>query len=72
MLKHYSIYVNEVTTRKSQKRNPKLYDGNYISLVRRADGSLKFFFKELKPETDLDLYADQVYSELDEAIENIL
>lgn len=72
MMKHLvSIHIEEGKPSKPHTRNPKLYDGQCLSLVRRPDGSLKFFFKELKPETNLHLYADQVYYEIEEAIENI-
>lgn len=48
------------------KRNPHVFDGLYISVTRRDDGSLRLNFKELKVGADFSLerYALGVYNEL--------
>ena len=48
------------------KRNPHIFDGRYITVTRRDDGSLRLNFKELKVGADfsLDRYALGVYNEL--------
>ena len=48
------------------KRNPHLFNGQYISVTRRDDGSIRLNFKELKMGADftLERYALGVYNEL--------
>ena len=48
------------------KRNPRLFNGKYISITRRSDGSLRPNFKPLKMGDDFSLerYALGVYNEL--------
>ena len=48
------------------KRNPHVFDGQYLTVTRRDDGSLKLNFKELKvgPGFSLDRFALGVYNEL--------
>ena len=48
------------------KRNPHLFDGRFITVTRRDDGSLRLNFKELKVGADFSLerYALGVYNEL--------
>jgi len=48
------------------KRNPHIFDGKYITVTRRDDGSLRLNFKELKTGEDFDLerYALGVYNEI--------
>ena len=48
------------------KRNPHVFDGLYITVTRRDDGSLRLNFKELKVGADFSLerYALGVYNEL--------
>ena len=48
------------------KRNPRVFDGRYITVTRRDDGSLRLNFKELKVGADFNLerYALGVYNEL--------
>lgn len=48
------------------KRNPHIFDGKFITVTRRDDGSLRLNFKELKTGEDFDLerYALGVYNEI--------
>ena len=48
------------------KRNPHIFDGKYITVTRRDDGSLRLNFKELKTGDDFNLesYALGVYNEI--------
>lgn len=48
------------------KRNPHVFDGKYITVTRRADGSLRLNFKELKTGEGFSLegYALGVYNEI--------
>ena len=48
------------------KRNPHIFDGKYITVTRRDDGSLRLNFKELKTGEDFNLerYALGVYNEI--------
>lgn len=58
----------------SWERNPHIFEGRYINMVRRKDGSLKFNFKNVKidaPDFKAEDYAFHVYSELNNAFKNI-
>lgn len=50
----------------SEKRNPRVYDGRFITITRRADGSLRPNLKPVKIEDgfDVDDYATGVANEL--------
>ena len=50
----------------SMKRNPRVYNGKFISITRRDDGSLRLNFKPLKTGEGfcLDRYALGVYKEI--------
>lgn len=54
----------------SMKRNPRLFNGKFISVTRRDDGSLRPNFKPLKMGDDFSLerYALGVYNELSTAL----
>ena len=56
----------ETVPQKGAKRNPHMFDGRYITVTRRDDGSLRLNFKELKVGADFNLerYALGVYNEL--------
>ena len=58
----------------SMKRNPRVYNGRYISITRRQDGSLKPNFKPMKMGDDFSLerYAFGVYRELHQALEGLV
>ena len=61
---HYTFV--ETVPQKGAKRNPHMFDGRYITVTRRDDGSLRLNFKELKVGADFNLerYALGVYNEL--------
>ena len=56
------------------KRNPHVFDGLYITVTRRDDGSLRLNFKELKVGAgfNLDRYATDVANELLWALEGLV
>ena len=60
---HYTFVETEPW---SMKRNPRVFNGQYISITRREDGSLRPNFKPLKMGDDFSLerYALGVYNEL--------
>lgn len=57
---------------KRSPRNPKLYEGQHLSVVRKVNGSFQCHLKTLKS-TRLDAvaYAGEVYKELIEAFHSI-
>ena len=56
------------------KRNPHIFDGLYISVTRRDDGSLRLNFKELKVGADfkLERFALGVYNEICVALDGLI
>jgi hypothetical protein len=56
------------------KRNPHLFDGQYITVTRRSDGSLRLNFKNLKQDAyeNVDNYAFEVYRELRQALKGLI
>ncbi len=56
----------ETVPQTAGKRNPHVFDGKYITVTRRDDGSLRLNFKELKtgPDFNLERFALGVYYEL--------
>ncbi len=56
------------------KRNPHIFDGKYITVTRRDDGSLRLNFKELKTGEDFNLerYALGVYNEICLALAGVI
>ena len=59
----------------TSKRNPRLFNGKYISITRQDDGTLRPNFK-LMPKTDqhfsVDDYAFKVYLELLKALKGLV
>ena len=60
---HYTFVETRPWT---SKRNPRVYNGKFISITRRDDGSLRLNFKPLKTGEGfcLDRYALGVYNEI--------
>jgi hypothetical protein len=58
----------------SMKRNPKVFNGKFISVTCRPDGSLRPNFKPLKVGKGFSLehYAFGVYRELHKALEGLV
>ena len=56
----------ETVPQTAGKRNPHVFDGQYITVTRREDGSLRLNFKELPKGANFDLerFALGVYNEL--------
>ena len=56
------------------KRNPHVFDGEFITVTRRGDGSLRLNFKELKMGAGfkVERFALGVYNELCMALEGLI
>ena len=56
------------------KRTPRLYDGEFITLTRWNDGSIRLYFKKLKTDADfsVDGYALAVCNELRQALKGLV
>jgi hypothetical protein len=65
---HYTFVETLPST--NGKRNPRLFEGRYITITRREDGSLNLNFKSLKMEAGftVDGYALGVMGELRQAL----
>ena len=65
---HYDEHYTFVETvpQTAGKRNPHVYDGKYITVTRRDNGSLRLNFKELPKGADFNLerFALGVYNEI--------
>jgi len=65
---HYDEHFTFVETvpQTAGKRNPHVFDGKYITVTRRDDGSLRLNFKELPKGADFNLerFALGVYNEI--------
>jgi len=61
---HYTF--TETLPQTAGKRNPHVFDGKFITVTRRDDGSLRLNFKELKVGADFSVekYASGVANEL--------
>lgn len=57
---------------KPHTRNPKLFDGMHVSLVRKADNRVQFSFKTLGADFDPNKYADEVYIEISKALTRLV
>ena len=55
------------------RRNPRLFDGKYVTLTRWADGTLHLFFKKMKADADftVDGYALAVCNEIRQALKGL-
>jgi hypothetical protein len=69
---HYTFIETVGTT--VEKRNPHVFVGEYITITRRDNGSLRLNFKELKMGADffLERYALGVYNELCVALDGLV
>ena len=58
--------LSKKTNLNGWNRNPRLFNGKFISVTRRPDGSLRLNFKPIKIGDDfsLDCFALGVYNEL--------
>ena len=64
----------ETVPQKPCKRNPRVFDGQYITITRRSDGSLWPNFKPLRKVTGftVDGYAIRVCNELRKALKGLV
>lgn len=69
---HYTF--TETLPQTAGKRNPHVFDGKFITVTRRDDGSLRLNFKELKVGADFSVekYASGVANELLWALEGLI
>ena len=69
---HYTFIETLPTT--ASRRNPRLYDGEHISLTRLADGTIRLNFKRLKTGAgfSVDGYALAVCNEIRQALAGLL
>lgn len=70
-VEHYT-FVETLST--IGKRNPRVFDGRYITVTRRDDGSLRFNFKAVNigPDFNEYNYAIGVYIEVLRALQSLL
>ena len=71
---HEGFRFEEAVKQKRPRRNPKLYEGDYVSLVHRSDGkyacTLKYIPDEVK-DFDHNAVAFRIYLELIDALQII-
>ena len=69
---HYTFV--ETVTRTAEKRNPHVFEGKYITVTRRDDGSLRMNFKTLKVDRDFSpyRYALGVFNEVMWVLEDLV
>ena len=69
---HYTFI--ETVPQKSCKRNPRVFDGQYLTITRRSDGSLWPNFKPMKKVAGftVDGYAIGVCNELRQALKGLV
>ena len=68
---HYTFVETQPWT---SKRNPRLFNGKYISITRRSDGTLRPNFKPLTIDRDFSVerYTFNVYLELHKALKGLV
>ena len=69
-IKEYNYSFRETQSPTAYKRNPRIYNGKYITLTLRKDGSPQFNFKAVRLDADFNAerYALGVYNEIREAL----
>lgn len=69
---HYTFL--EILPSSTSRRNPKVFNGEHITLTRWNDGSFRLYFKKLKIDTDftVDGYALAVCNELRQALKGLV
>ncbi len=62
-------YRFEETIRKGRRpRNPKLFDGKHISMVRKSNGKYQIHMKAMDEKLDREKFALEIYSEVVSAL----
>ncbi len=58
----------------ASRKNPRLFNGKYVTLTRWNDGTLHFFFKKMKADADftVDGYALAVCNEIRQALKGLV
>lgn len=64
-------FEEEAPDTKPRTRNPKIFNGSFISLVRKEDDSIQFAFKTTKADLDPEKYPSEVYEEINKALQMI-
>lgn len=69
---HYTFV--ETVRRMAEKRNPHVFDGDYITVTHRDDGSYRLNFKELRTDGgfSVERYARGVFNEICAALEGLI
>ena len=69
---HYTFI--ETVTPTACRRNPKLFDGEHITLTRWNDGSIRLYFKKLKTDAgfSVDGFALAVCNEIRQALKGLI
>ena len=62
------IFEEVATPCKPHTRNPKIYDGKHVSLIRKRDNSIQFTFKKMDMDFDHEKFALDVYIEVSNAL----
>ena len=62
----------ETVPQKGAKRNPHVFNGKYITITRRPDGTLRPNFKPMPAGMSVDNYAFEVYRELRGALKGLV
>ena len=64
----------EITTLNARKRNPQVFDGEYITVTRRSDGTYRINFKSFFINKDFDVaaFASGVASEIRKALKGLI
>ncbi len=73
--REYHYRFIETVSLKAGKRNPHVFDGQYITITRRDDGSLRPNFKPMPKvgaNLSVDNYAIEVYQELRRALKGLI
>ena len=69
---HYTFI--ETLPPAASRRNPRLFDGKYVTLTRWNDGTIRLYFKKLRTDDDftVDGYALAVCNEIRQAIKGLV
>lgn len=67
-------FEENVDATRSWERNPRIFEGRFVNMSRKKDGSLKFSFRRVNTDAmgfKASDYAFNVYSELINALQSI-
>jgi hypothetical protein len=66
---HYTFVETEPWT---EKRNPRVFRGRYITITRRENGKLRLNFRQLPANMSVERYAFQVFLELHKGLKGLV